>query len=46
LAVSSARLRRRIDLAALWPYVPRDGAMPRKATVLPLPWLGAGVYFL
>jgi hypothetical protein len=41
------RIRVRLDLAALWFYVPAQGGMhPSGAKVLPLPWLGLGFYFL
>jgi hypothetical protein len=42
------RVRVRLDLAALWFYQPADngGSRPHGARVLPLPWLGIGVYVL
>jgi hypothetical protein len=41
------RIRVRLDLAALWFYIPAQGGMhPQSAKVLPLPWLGLGFYFL
>jgi hypothetical protein len=41
------RVRVRLDLAALWFYVPaQQGMHPHGAKVLPLPWLGLGVYVL
>jgi hypothetical protein len=41
------RIRVRLDLAALWFYLPAQGGMhPHGATVAPLPWLGLGFYFL
>ena len=41
------RVRVRLDVAALWFYVPASGGMhPQGAKVLPLPWLGLGIYIL
>lgn len=41
------RVRVRLDLAALWFYVPaQQGMHPHGAKVLPLPWLGVGIYVL
>lgn len=41
------RVRFRLDVAALWFYAPATGGMhPQGAKVLPLPWLGLGIYFL
>ena len=42
------RIRFRIDFAFLWLYSPaqQNGMMSSGAKVLPLPWLGLGVYFL
>jgi hypothetical protein len=41
------RIRLRIDLGALWFYErAQGGASPHGARVLPIPWLGVGLYFL
>ncbi|MEP6652610.1 MAG: hypothetical protein ABJA82_04595 [Myxococcales bacterium] len=41
------RLRFRIDVAALWFYEPaQTGTQAHGARVLPLPWLGVGLYVL
>jgi len=41
------RLRFRLDAAALWFYEPAaGGSRPHGARVLPLPWLGVGIYVL
>ncbi|PTL84712.1 hypothetical protein [Vitiosangium sp. GDMCC 1.1324] len=40
------RLRVRIDLAALWVYVPPTSDGKQDGSVLPVPWLGLGFYKL
>jgi len=39
------RIRMRLDLAALWHYrEAQGGAHPKGAAILPLPWIGLGLY--
>jgi hypothetical protein len=44
--VAFDRLRVRIDLAALWVYLPPSQDGRRGGTPLPLPWVGLGLYKL